>query len=285
MGFPGFFRREASPEVGRRIRGFSFRSFPVLPGKPGMRIHMDNRNSGGGFVPIFHLISVLMLVGFLLPGCGGSHPKRAEVRSTQSLDLEKEAPGKPKMAVLPFRDGTKFENPDQKNLCFLTRQVFKSGDVLPGSGIGIAEIFRRELARHGDYLVIPDWRVNEALFRSKKDLYKDYSLELGEQIGKSVGADTVLMGVVMRYERRVGSGVAPSKSAAVSFSVLILNVKTGETWWESRFEKTQEPLLNNLLEAGSFFKGGMKWQDAEDMVKIGIESMMDRFPRFPVGRS
>lgn len=228
-----------------------------------------------GFYPVPLLVFFLILSIFP-GGCGGGGKATQE----KAVQQEPVSPDAPKIAVLPFRDGTKYETTNEKNICFLTKQVFRAGDVLSGSGILIGDIFRNELSKSHAYVVIPDHQVDRALFQSRKDIFDDYSLELGQSIGRTVHADTVLMGVVMRYERRVGTSVAISQSASVAFSMLLLNVETGDIWWEGRFEKTQEPLLSNLLDASSFFKGGMKWQEAKEMSKIGIQSMMSHFPQF-----
>lgn len=90
--------------------------------------------------------------------------------------------------------------------------------------------------------------------------------------------DAVLTGVITRYDDRNGSALAVDQPASVAYEVYLISASDGEILWRARFSETQKPLLDNLLLAGRFFKGGGVWQTHDTLARIGMERVLKTFP-------
>jgi hypothetical protein len=80
-----------------------------------------------------------------------------------------------------------------------------------------------------------------------------------------------MAGTVWRYWERKGTAYGAKRPASVAFSVYLLDVASGETVWTASFDKTQQSLAENLLDAPGFFKHGAKWLTAKELSCWGAE--------------
>ncbi|VAX19816.1 hypothetical protein MNBD_NITROSPINAE01-1831 [hydrothermal vent metagenome] len=184
-----------------------------------------------------------------------------------------------KIAVLNFCDTCAGTILNQPHVCPITGIHFISGSVIAGSGETIADQFRRQLTKKG--FTVPN--DGDVLHASEK-YGKHVSVASAVQIGKTLEADAVLIGSVMRYEERVGGKFSADKPASIGFSVAIVSVKNGAILWKAKFEKTQKDLLSNLLDARTFFKGGLVWQKADQLSTIGVENIVEALPFGPAAK-
>jgi hypothetical protein len=106
-------------------------------------------------------------------------------------------------------------------------------------------------------------------YMKKTETLKAHALKLGAQ----VQASHVLAGTVVHYRQRKGTAYGADKPASVAFSVYLLDVKTGDVIWTGAFDKTQQSLSENLLDAPAFFKGGAKWLTVEELTCGGAETV------------
>lgn len=90
--------------------------------------------------------------------------------------------------------------------------------------------------------------------------------------------DAVLTGVITRYDDRHGTALAVDKPASVAYEAFLISTRDGEILWRARFDETQRPLLDNLLLADRFFKGGGVWQTNDTLARIGLERVVKTFP-------
>ncbi len=90
--------------------------------------------------------------------------------------------------------------------------------------------------------------------------------------------DAVLTGVITRYDDRNGNAFLVDQPASVAYEVYLISTRDGEILWRARFDETQKPLLDNLLLAGRFFRGGGVWQTHDTLTRIGLERVMKTFP-------
>ena len=90
--------------------------------------------------------------------------------------------------------------------------------------------------------------------------------------------DAVVTGVITRYEDRHSSALAVDRPASVAYDAYLIGTRDGEMLWRARFDETQKPLLDNLLLAGRFLKGGGVWQTSETLTRIGLERVLATFP-------
>ena len=90
--------------------------------------------------------------------------------------------------------------------------------------------------------------------------------------------DAVLTGVITRYDDRQGNALLVDQPASVAYEAYLISTRDGEILWHARFNETQRPLLDNLLLAGRFFKGGGVWQTNDTLARIGLERVVKTFP-------
>jgi hypothetical protein len=90
--------------------------------------------------------------------------------------------------------------------------------------------------------------------------------------------DAVLTGIITRYDDRQGSALLVDQPASVAYEVFLISARDGEILWRARFDETQQPLFDNLLLAGRFFKGGGVWQTNDTLARIGLARVVRTFP-------
>lgn len=106
----------------------------------------------------------------------------------------------------------------------------------------------------------------------------------GLKLADKVQAGQVLVGTVLRYRERKGTAYGADKPAAVAFSLYLLDAKSGEVLWSGAFDKVQQSLSENVLDAPAFFRHGAKWLTAKELACRGAEDVADNLKSFLSGR-
>jgi hypothetical protein len=83
---------------------------------------------------------------------------------------------------------------------------------------------------------------------------------------------------IFRFEQRVGSSIGVEKPASVAFDLHLFRIKDGAQVWDGTFDETQKALFDNLLQAGTFFRGGAKWLTAEELAALGMDKLLKKLP-------
>jgi len=68
------------------------------------------------------------------------------------------------------------------------------------------------------------------------------------------------------------------KPASVAFEALLIRVADGRVIWRVRADETQRSLSEDLLQAGTFFRKGIRWLKAEELASLLIEKEIEDFP-------
>ena len=102
--------------------------------------------------------------------------------------------------------------------------------------------------------------------------------DLAQHFGQQIKAHYVLVGIIWRFQQRVGESLSVEKPASVAFNSYLIRVADKQLIWEGRFDKTQSALSDNLLNASLFFKSGVKWLSAEELSDYGVEQVLEDFP-------
>ena len=121
-----------------------------------------------------------------------------------------------------------------------------------------------------------DTEYNKLSDGKPKIYYKDIALD----VGRVLGADTVMVGTISQYSERGGSEWGVESPSTVAFSVELLSTKDGRTIWETYYTETQQPLFDNLFEIKKFVKRGGKWVTVDELAKEGARVVAKRFGRF-----
>lgn len=183
------------------------------------------------------------------------------------------------LAVMPFilgGRGAKLEKNLEKSLdCSLRGLCNIEGDP---SGIAeetVTKLFQQELKKRLGYKVIPQSQV-QPVFRKLSSNNEKTPRDIAVELGRNLTVDHVLVGIINRYEEKVGSSLAAETPASVSFSVFLVNVSNSKLVWKSSFDKTQTSLSENLFDAPMFFKQGMKWFTAGELAGFGVNESLDK---------
>ena len=122
--------------------------------------------------------------------------------------------------------------------------------------------------------ILPQYRVAEAFSEQNT---RDGSLKWNEkvqQLGKNLGADAVLIGLVRIYRERKGSKIAATP-AVVGFESHLIDSASGKVLWAGAYYDEQKPLNQDLM--GFMERKGM-YVTAEELARMGVEKMMKKFP-------
>ncbi|ABW66145.1 hypothetical protein [Desulfosudis oleivorans] len=111
-----------------------------------------------------------------------------------------------------------------------------------------------------------------------KDPAVDTLLLLARRVGAALNVDYVMAGTVWRFREREGYAASASRPASVAFALYLVDVKQGTGVWSGGFDRTQQPLSENLLNVVGFFKQGAKWLTAEELAAAGMEDVFDALP-------
>jgi len=224
----------------------------------------------------YHFFLALLL-GATISCSTGAH--RQSGVTAQVADSTPDLSGSKRVVVLDFFEGRHPDLPGTAYVCHLTGINFIPGDVEDGAGEEVADLFRLHLSNR-KIEVVDNGSITKALGGIDKGLVAEYGLALGLKTGELTKADAVIMGVVMRFEERSGTKFGSSKPASVSFSTIIVDMKTKKIAWKAKFEKTQKALFSNVFDYKTFFKGGMVWQTAAELADMGVQNVLDQSP-FP----
>jgi hypothetical protein len=64
----------------------------------------------------------------------------------------------------------------------------------------------------------------------------------------------------------------------VGFDVHLIRLRDEKIVWIGRFNETQRPLSENLLQIGSFFRRKASWLTAEELSSVGMDEMLKKLP-------
>ncbi len=128
--------------------------------------------------------------------------------------------------------------------------------------------------------ITPLQKSDSELSKIKAATANSYYRDQAVAAGKSLGVDAVMTGVISEYTERKGSGIGVESPAGVTFSVEVLDTKTGKLLWETYFNETQRPLFQNVLEIEKFFKRGGKWITADELAKEGARKTAEQFNQY-----
>ena len=138
----------------------------------------------------------------------------------------------------------------------------------------ITSMVYTELQGRSGVQVIPRYRVTEAF---SKQSTQGPSLKWNEkvrQLGRNLGADAVLIGLVRIYRERKGSKIAATP-AVVGFETNLIDSVSGKVLWAGAYYDEQKPLNQDLM--GFIERKGL-YVTAEELARFGVEKMMKKFP-------
>jgi hypothetical protein len=179
------------------------------------------------------------------------------------------ASGPRAVAVLPFRVGGEID----RDATFAERTDLPS--VPDDVGDRIATRLSRDLGRDGVSTVDP-----VAVVRATPPAgAARYDGALAARVARTVGANLSVYGALTRFVEREGSAWGATTPATVWYQAVLIDVQTGAVIDRQRFEYTQQPLSQNLLELPRFLQGGGRWVTRDEMLDGALSETAERLAR------
>lgn len=235
-------------------------------GKPQRGIAMDSIN--------LHKIKMLccyLLIILGILGCYNGGGSGATLQQGGKLTVQR-------LAIAPFQQTT----PEQIDInaadcshCIF----FTKADGPPDRPEAIIEkIFTERLSAGYKISIIPPDRVAGMYERYIGAFDKITPLAVLQKVGTDLEVDGIVFGYVYRFRERQGTPYAAAKPASVAFELYLFRVNDAALVWKGRFDKTQTSLMEDVLQASAFLKGGGRWVTVRELSEGGMDNIMTNFP-------
>ncbi|HUL29449.1 MAG TPA: hypothetical protein VLZ03_03255 [Thermodesulfobacteriota bacterium] len=185
---------------------------------------------------------------------------------------------KPRLAMLPFFF-ERLNNPARGTvLCPLCKGVFQTSTVPSAAVNYLSRLLYQKMDALDRFIITPDEEAEEALTPLMRTQFEEKPFPTAVQIGKELDVDFIMVAYLFRFEERIGSRIGAEKPASVGFDVHLIRLRDGKIVWTGKFDETQKPLSENLLNIGSFFKRKASWLTAEELSGVGMDEMLKKLP-------
>jgi hypothetical protein len=105
--------------------------------------------------------------------------------------------------------------------------------------------------------------------------------ELAATLKREFGADAVLVGKITRWVEREGGAAGSQRPASVGLLVDLYGAPDGHRLWQGDFDRTQQPLSENLLLTPRYPGFGSRWLTAEEFAQFGANELAAALPLVP----
>ncbi|MCJ7687303.1 MAG: hypothetical protein MUO68_23740, partial [Desulfobacteraceae bacterium] len=107
-------------------------------------------------------------------------------------------------------------------------------------------------------------------------------LRMIQEVGKTFGADAVLIGQVYRWRDRIGADFGVDSPASVAFDLSLVRPSDGAILWRGNYDKTQRSLFEDLFDYKTYFKSKGLWLTAKKLAKFGLDKLLEDMPGSPL---
>ncbi|OGP89731.1 MAG: hypothetical protein A2156_00800 [Deltaproteobacteria bacterium RBG_16_48_10] len=193
------------------------------------------------------------------------------------MQSELKAEERPRLAILPFFI-ERLQDPARGAVCPVCKGVHRSGDIIPGAQNTVTRGLYGKMEALGTFKVLPLEKVEEALSKVDKGPFERSPIPSSLHLGKEMNADFVMVAILFRFEERIGSSLGVEKPASVAFDLHLFRLRDGARVWDGKFDETQKPLFDNLLQTGSFIRRKAQWLSAAELAEVGMEERLKKLP-------
>ncbi len=191
--------------------------------------------------------------------------------------VELRAEMKPGLAILPFFI-ERGEDPARGAVCPICKGIIQRGNIAPGSQNTLIRLLHEKMEAMGTFKILPPEKVEEAFSQIERRQFELKPMRSSIQLGRALNMDFIFIGVLFRFEERIGSHIGAEKPASIGFDVHLIRLKDEKMVWIGKFDETQRPLSENLFKIGSFVRRRASWLTAEELSSVGMDEMLKRFP-------
>lgn len=183
-----------------------------------------------------------------------------------------------RVGVMPFLRGRPGSDTGETLNCPVCQLYFNSESISGNADRILTRYVHESLRNRYGEKVIPLTESIEVYERISRDELKDTPRSLSKKLGETLGANLMIVGSVLRFRERVGGALGSESPASVAFDIYLIDVDSGKTLWKAKFDETQRPLSENILDAKTFFKRGARWLSADELARYGVKEVFKRFP-------
>jgi len=206
-------------------------------------------------------ILFVLLTLFLFSACAS---KDVRVKELEAI------PQFYRVAVLPFNVTNCRTCVESYPSCRPVGGQIVCDQISSGIGFDLAQSLAREIAIYGKYEVVEPQAASRVLPM------------LGQvpmtEIGRRLGVDVLVFGVINRYKERIGGPMSVRQPASVYFEITVVDARSGRKVWYAVFDQTQKSLSDDITNLRNFMRGGGKWLTAREFADIGIAELVEQFP-------
>ena len=221
--------------------------------------------------PSMHIALWMAFLMFIIMGC---HFQRGKVPE-EKISLPKIG----KIVVIGFRPAMSPDDEPGVVRSPLSGAVFMAEPV-PQHAINkmTANLFDG-LLEDKSYDLIPPGQARGVFFSlvSSDPVMDD--IEIFQKIGQAFSADAVLMGYVYRWREREGTDYAVNRPASVAFDLYLIRTVDGAILRKEKFDKSQRPLSENILDMETFLEAKGKWMTVERLAEFGLAGLLEKLPK------
>ena len=102
--------------------------------------------------------------------------------------------------------------------------------------------------------------------------------ELAAEAARQFGVDALLVGEITRWVEREGEALGSQRPAAVGLRVTLVGAPAGERLWQGEFDRSQQPLLENVLLTPRYPGAGTRWLTAEEFAHFAADELAAAMP-------
>lgn len=230
---------------------------------------IDDRVLEKGRLFLWLWVFVCLLIGW------GIHPRNSSATHKEPTIVENK-----KVVIVGFRAAmSQGEQPDVVRSP-LSGSVFMAEPVSKDAAKRMTDIlFNKVAAEKGYELISPAQAkgVLSRIMRSDQTLVMS-PLKILQKAGKTFNADAVLAGYIYRWRERKGTDYAVNRPASAAFDLHLIRSSDGTILWNSKFDKTQRSLLENVFDISTFFKSKGRWMTVEKLAMLGLQKMLAEMP-------
>jgi len=129
----------------------------------------------------------------------------------------------------------------------------------------LGDILHRQLASRQDVRFVTASQLEGFMSTAPEG-----SLARMRKIGDSLSCNGVLQVKLLRYKDRVGGQYTANEPASVAFTYRLLDVNSGVTLCQGRYDEVQQSVMENLYNFSRASKRGFTWVTAEELLREGV---------------
>ncbi len=134
------------------------------------------------------------------------------------------------------------------------------------------------LSQQAAFDVVPPSQAGPVFQRQRRAVMGEKLVKSVVATGRKLGVEGVLVGHIYRFRQRVGGAAAAESPASVAFDLAMVRVSDGQVIWKNSFDETQKSLSSDILNLGQYMKTGLRWLTAQELARVGMDQLMERFP-------